>query len=135
MILTFVDAGVLITASRGQATPIVERALAILDDPERSFAASPFLKLEVLPQARFNKRDLELAFYEDFFSAVSVWATDLQAITDAALTEASTYGVEAVDALHVAAAALVGAAELVTTEKPARSIHRARSVKVTTIHA
>lgn len=133
MKLTFVDAGVLIAASRGgseQAT----RAMEVLDDPEREFAASPFLRLEVLPQALFNRREDELAFYEVFFSAVSKWATNLKAITDAALHEAATYGLEAMDALHVAAAASVGAVELFTTEKPSRSIHRARSVKVVTIH-
>ncbi len=108
--------------------------MEILDDPEREFAASPFLRLEVLPQATFNKRETEVAFYEAFFSAVSKWATDLQAITDGALREAATYGVEAMDALHIAAAAALGATELVTVEKSSRSIHRARSVKVVTIH-
>jgi len=131
--LTFVDAGVLIAVARGGSEQAA-RALDILDDPDREFAASPFLKLEVLPQALFNKRDAEVAFYEAFFSAVSKWATDLPGLTEAALREASTYGVEAMDALHVAAAASVGAAELVTTEKPSRSIHRARSVKIVTIH-
>jgi hypothetical protein len=38
------------------------------------------------------------------------------------------------DALHVAAAAGLGASELVTIEKPTRSIHRARSIKVVTLH-
>jgi hypothetical protein len=38
------------------------------------------------------------------------------------------------DALHAAAAASVGAAELVTAEKPSRSIHRPRAVRVVTIH-
>lgn len=133
MKLTFVDASVLIAASRG-GTEQAARALEILDDPEREFAASPFLRLEVVPQAAFNKRQAELAFYEAFFSAVSKWATDLQAITDAALREASSCGVEAMDALHVAAAAALGADELVTAEKPTRSIHRARAVKVVTIH-
>ncbi|MEA2345515.1 MAG: hypothetical protein QOF63_3684 [Thermoanaerobaculia bacterium] len=57
--------------------------MEILDDPEREFAASVFLQLEVL--------------------------------------------------LHVAAAASVGASELITTEKTSRSIHRARAVKVVTI--
>ncbi len=133
MKLTFVDAGVLIAAARGGSEQAA-RAMEILDDPEREFAARLFLRLEVLPQATFNKRQAELAFYEAFFSAVSKWATDLQAITDAALREASTYGVEAIDALHVAAAAALGATELVTVEKPSRSIHRARSVKVVTIH-
>lgn len=132
MRLTFVDASVLIAASRG-GTEQAARALEILDDPEREFAASPFLRLEVLPQAAFQ-RQAELAFYEAFFSVVSKWATDLQAITDDALREASTCGVEAMDALHVASAAAVGADELVTAEKPTRSIHRALAVKVVTIH-
>ena len=133
MTLTYVDAGVLIAAVRGQASQ-AERALAILDDPDRQFAASSFLRLEVLPQALFNKRNDEVAFYERFFSAVAAWATDLPAITEAALEEAANCGVEAMDALHVAAAASVAAVELVTTEKPSRSIHRARAVKIVTIH-
>lgn len=63
---------------------------------------------------------------------MSHWENDLGAITEAAFREASACGVEAMDALHVAAAA--GAAELVTTESLSRSIHRARSVNVVTIH-
>ena len=50
MKLTFVDAGVLIAAARGGSEQAA-RAMEILDDPERQFAASPFLRLEVLPQA------------------------------------------------------------------------------------
>jgi hypothetical protein len=133
MTLTFVDAGVLIAAARGSSEQAA-RAMAVLDDPDREFAASPFLRLEVLPQASFNKRHAEVAFYEAFFAAVTHWATDLPQIAEGALREASTFGVEAMDALHVAAAHSVGASELVTTERPARSIHRARSVRVITIH-
>jgi hypothetical protein len=51
-----------------------------------------------------------------------------------AYRESSELGLEALDALHVAAAVQVGAAEIVTCEKPSRSIHRARSVKVMSIH-
>ncbi|MEA2165304.1 MAG: hypothetical protein QOK37_3431 [Thermoanaerobaculia bacterium] len=133
MKLTFVDAGVLIAAARGGNVQAA-RAMEIFDDPEREFAASPFLRLEVLPQALFNKRVAEAAFYEAFFATVSHWATDLAAVAEIAMREASTNGVEAMDALHVAAAVSVGASELITTEKPSRSIHRARSVKVVTIH-
>jgi predicted nucleic acid-binding protein len=130
--VTFVDAGVLIAAARGGSEQ-ASRAMAILDDPEREFVASPFLRLEVLPQAVFNKRTAEVAFYETFFAAVTRWATNADDVTEAAYREASTCGVEAMDAPHVAAAASLGASELVTTEKPSRSIHRARSMKVTTI--
>jgi hypothetical protein len=48
--LTFVDAGVLIAAARGGSEQAA-RAMEVLDDPEREFGASPFLRLEVLPQA------------------------------------------------------------------------------------
>jgi len=131
--LTFVDAGVLIAAARG-GDEQARRAMAILDDPSREFAASSFLRLEVLPQAAFNRRAAETAFYEEFFGSVRKWATDLAAIVAAAESEASTYGVEAMDALHIAAAANVSAAEFITTEKPTRSIHRARSIRVVTIY-
>jgi len=94
MKLTFVDAGVLIAGARGGSEQAA-RAMEILDDPGREFAASPFLRLEVLPQAVFNKREAEVGIYEALFSAVSKWATDLPAITDAALREASSCGVEA----------------------------------------
>lgn len=133
MKLTFVDAGVLIAAARGGDVQAM-RAMEILDDPEREFAASPFLRLEVLPQAVFNKRVAEAAFYEAFFSMVTHWAANLDEITEIALHEASTNGVEAMDALHVAAAASVGVSELITTEKPSRSIHRAQAIKVVTIY-
>ncbi|HEV8431919.1 MAG TPA: PIN domain-containing protein [Thermoanaerobaculia bacterium] len=133
MKLTFVDAGVLIAAARG-GTKQAARAMEILDDPDREFASSLFLRLEVLPQATFNKRVAEAAFYEAFFSTVTHWATDLDDVTEIALREASTNGIEAMDALHVAAAASVGAYELITTEKPSRSIHRARVIKVLTLH-
>ena len=96
--------------------------MEILDDPEREFAASVFLRLEVLPQAAFNKRVAEVAFYETFFSMVTHWATNLDSVVEIAMRDASANGIEAMDALHVAAAVTVGASELVTTEKRSRSV-------------
>lgn len=128
MTLTYVDAGVLIVAARGGEARS-ERALALLLDAGRTFAASAFLRLEVIPQAVFHKRTTEVAFYERFFESVSVWA-DEQGLTEAALEEASTNGLQALDSLHVVAAKQVGAGELFTLEKPGRSIYRARAVKV-----
>lgn len=128
MTLTYVDAGVLIVAAQGGEARS-ERALTLLFDAGRTFAASAFLKLEVIPQAVFHKQANEVAFYERFFESVSVWA-DERGLTEAALREASMYGLQAMDALHVVAAGQVGAVELVTLEKPARSIYRARAVKV-----
>ena len=55
MILTFLDAGVLIAATR-PAGEAQDRALRLIADPERSFVSSPFLRLEVLPKPHFNGR-------------------------------------------------------------------------------
>lgn len=128
MTLTYVDAGVLIIAARGGEARS-ERALALLLDSGRTFAASAFLRLEVIPQAAFHKRTNEVAFYERFFESVTVWA-DERGLTEAALHEASTYGLHALDSLHVVAAKQVGALEFFTLEKPGRSIYWARAVKV-----
>ena len=46
-----------------------DAAMRILDDPDREFAASTFLRLEVIPQAAFNRRTAEPALYEAFFAA------------------------------------------------------------------
>jgi predicted RNA polymerase sigma factor len=67
-----------------------------LNLPER---AQVHVTIEIPDRARTplgrDKRTAEAAFYDAFFSAVSRWATDLPAITEAALTEASRCGVEA----------------------------------------
>ena len=49
--------------------------------------------------------------------------------------EARKYGLGALDALHVAAAHLLGADELVTTEGPQKPLHRSRLVHVVYLYA
>jgi len=46
---SFIDAGVLIAAARG-TDEVAIRAIEILDDIDREFVSSSFVKLEVLPQ-------------------------------------------------------------------------------------
>jgi predicted nucleic acid-binding protein len=133
MTRTFIDSGVLIYAARGEDT-IAEAALKIIEDTEREFASSLFLKLEVLPKAIFNKREPEIRFYESFFSAVSYWAIDIDLILRNAYREASEFGLGAMDALHIAAAVSVGATEFVTSEKPEKSIHRTQSIRTISIY-
>ena len=69
MICTFLDAGVLIAGIRGDPAT-VERVLEILNDPERAFAASDFVRLEVLPKALYFRQQAEAAFYEAYFATV-----------------------------------------------------------------
>ncbi|MFB2923550.1 MULTISPECIES: type II toxin-antitoxin system VapC family toxin [Aerosakkonema] len=133
MIRTFIDAGVLIYAARSEGY-IAEKALQILEDENREFASSIFLKLEVLPKAIYNQKSSEVKFYETFFDAVAYWANDINGIIEIAYEQSSKFGVGAMDALHIAAALSVGATEFITNEKLEKSIHRTQSIKVISIH-
>ena len=133
MKVTYVDAGVLIFAARGSDRN-ARTALAILDDPERIFASSELVRLEVLPKARFHRRASESAFYEQFFQNVERWAPLERSLFEEALRVGSEVGLSAIDALHVAAAILVEADELITSEALSKPIHRVRGIAVRTIH-
>ena len=132
-VLTFVDSGILITAARGQDLALKLRALTLLNEHNIAFASSRFVWLEVMPKAIWAKNLPEQKLYEIFFNAVSHWPNDYDAVIALAEMEAATAGLGSLDALHVAAAKLVGAEELVTVEKPLKSIHRAQSIKVVSI--
>ncbi|OCQ99146.1 hypothetical protein BCD64_22865 [Nostoc sp. MBR 210] len=67
---TYIDSGVLITAFRGVES-ISIRANSILNDENREFVSSQFVKLEVLPKAIYNQLQNETDFYETLFNAVS----------------------------------------------------------------
>ena len=127
-IRTFLDSGVLIAAFNG-APQLRELALQILEDPDRVFVTSPFVRLEVLPKAIFNKQVNERRFYEQFF-ARAVCVSDLNAVFDLGEKEAAKSGVGSMDSLHLAAAHLLSVDEFLTTEGLRKSIHRSSLVKV-----
>lgn len=108
--------------------------MAVLDDPDREFVASFFLKLEVIPQPTYNHRQSEVEFMNQFFREVKHWAKINEALLTIALQQACSFGLDAVDALHVASALSVPADELITTERGTKPICRVTSLKVTTIH-
>ena len=128
MIRTFLDSGVLLAAVRS-AGQDRERALWVLEDPERIFITSPFIHLELVPKALYHKKRLEVRFYEEYFQAAE-WYRNLQLIATVAEREASKTGLSAMDALHVAAAHLAEADEFITTERPEKPLFRTRLVKV-----
>ncbi len=104
-----------------------------MGDPRREFAASTYLRLEVLPKAIYHRQYHESEFYQAFFNSVYCWADDLNVIIDEAHRQAETFGLAAMDAIHVAAAISIRADELITTEKPSKPMHRVTGVKVTSI--
>ncbi len=127
-IRTFLDSGVLIAAYKG--SPSIEAAaITILDDPNRVFLSSPFVRHEVSPKALYNRQQDEYRFYQSYFRR-AVFCDDLQLILNHAGKESARSGINAMDSLHVAAAYLLDADEFVNTEKPGKSIYRTSIVKV-----
>jgi predicted nucleic acid-binding protein len=116
VIRTYVDSCVLLDAWTGRKA-LAQRALEILDDPGREYLSSIFVRLETVPLASYHKNDLELAFYQAFFDSVTAWAMDLDAVVGLGEEAACRFGLSATDALHIAAASLLGADEFITTER------------------
>jgi predicted nucleic acid-binding protein len=133
MTRTYLDAGVLIEAARPGATT-AGAALGVLTDAERVFVSSVFLRLEVEPKPLFFQRWAEAAVYAAFFDRVVAWAESVDAICADALRLATRYGLNGMDALHVAAALALGADELVTTERPTSPLLRVAAPRVVSIH-
>jgi predicted nucleic acid-binding protein len=125
---TFLDAGILIAAVRGQKEEAT-RALAILEDPERSFLTSVFLRMEVLPKAIYYQRPAEVALYERYFArAQSISVTE--ALVAQAHAEACAFGLAALDALHLTFAKAGGAEEFITTENPTQPLFRVTGIAI-----
>jgi predicted nucleic acid-binding protein len=131
---TFLDAGVLIAAATGRDPDVQYVAIALIDDPDRTFVSSTFIRLEVLPKASYYRRQHEAEFYEAFFASVAAWADPLDRLLQTAEQEATKAGLALADALHVAAAMMLEADEFVTTERPGRAIYRVTGLPIRSIH-
>jgi predicted nucleic acid-binding protein len=128
---TFLDAGVLIAAIRG--TPeIADRAMALINDPERLFVSSVFVQLEVLPKAVYYRHTAEAAFYRAYFAVAAMVSVSEYLIAQAA-EEAERIGLAAMDALHIAAARRGDAAEFITVERPGKPLFRVEGLRVQTL--
>ncbi len=127
MTRTYLDSSVLIQAVQGVDG---DKTAGLLEDPEREFVAVTFLKLELLPQPTFHKRKAELEFLEAFFERVVEWREADEALVTAALAEARSVPLTAVDAIHVAAAKALGCDEFITAEKPGKPLHKVKNLKV-----
>jgi predicted nucleic acid-binding protein len=129
---TFLDAGVLIAAIRG--TPeIADRAMELLNDPERLFVSSDFVQLEVLPKAVDFRHTAEASFYRAYFASVTEMVPVSQALVAQASEQAQQAGLAAMDALHVAAARAGEATEFMTVEHPGKPLFRVEGLTVRTL--
>ena len=132
MTRTFLDAGVLIAAARGIGI-IPVRAHAILDDAERTFVTSEYIRMEVLPKALYHRQSQEVLLYERFFARAVQIVPPSVSLLQQAYTEACISGLAALDALHIAAAKSSGAEEFITTERPTTPLFRVSGIVIKTI--
>jgi predicted nucleic acid-binding protein len=121
---TFSDAGVLIWFTRDHDEPRCRAAREVLEDPEREFLTSPFLKAELLPHALRSRKQPEVVALERYFSLCEC-VSDLGEILAMAETVLRARPMGLADALHVSAAHLLGADEFVTTEAGKKSARAA----------
>ncbi len=132
---SFPHSGVLIDAARS-LPPFDRIAFEYFDSSDRILLTSPFVRLETMPKAAYLRLKPELEFYNAFFTHPAVeYCRDWDRLEETADSVARQYGLSAMDALHVAAASLMGADELVTTERPSKPIYRNRLVDVVYLYA
>jgi len=131
---TYIDANVLIAAFQGKEA-VAERALEVLDDPERALVVSQYLRLEVLPKPLFHGNREEVEFMQAVFEDATEWIPSNDDLANKAVELASRYNMTPMDALHVGAAIVAGVDELVTMEKPTKPMCKVAEVRVVSIHS
>jgi predicted nucleic acid-binding protein len=132
LVVTYIDAGVLIAAARGTGD-VSRLATSFLTDSLRQYVTSEFVRLEVLPKAVYHKNEDEIRFYENYF-ANSAQAIEISApLLAFALQHGCQTGISGIDAIHIACAVSAGAEELITSERSTKPIHRTKLLKVTSI--
>lgn len=129
---TFLDTGVLL-AFTDTKHPKFEAARALINDPQRAFAASIYLQLETLPKFVYFNHRVQVEILSNYFHLVKYWPRTPEKLLAAGFKLAQQYGLGGMDALHIAAAVQMGCTEFFTTEKPQSAIHRAKPlVKIIT---
>jgi len=133
-IKTFVDSDVLIAAFQG-IEEVWEKAIQVIDDPDREFIVSDYLKLEIVPQPTFHSRHEEIEFMQTFLDSASLYMKPNGSVIDQALTLACKYSLGAMDALHAGTAVVAQADIMITNEKPEKPLCQVKEIKVVSLRA
>jgi predicted nucleic acid-binding protein len=128
---TYLDSGVLLAAFlRDDA--VGQRAMHVLDDPERTLLVSDAVWLEVMPKPLHEGRRQEVEFYEVVFAKAERFSWDTSSLVRAA-DIACQYGIAAMDAIHIATALDAAVEEFVTAEKTSKPMFRVREIAMRSI--
>jgi predicted nucleic acid-binding protein len=128
---TYLDSCLLIAAFMGKGK-VGQRAMEILDNPERHFVVSDAVRLEVMPKPLHDKRMEESAFYEAVFQSSENVPWHLEALSNAQ-TLAEQYGLSAMDAIHIALALHAEADVFATGESPTKPMFRVKELSLISI--
>lgn len=128
---TAIDANVLIAAWSGREM-LFQRALEVLEDPDRLMIVSDALWHEVMPKAIYFAKPAEENFYRSVFARAEQLAWS-QELVELAKRLAQGYGLAAMDAVHLAVAVASGADEFVSGERPGKPMFRVREVHVSSL--
>lgn len=129
---TYLDSGVLIAAWQG-TDDIYTNAMLILDDADRAFVISDFIRLETVPKPTFLKKPDEVAFMEKIFARAAVIVESSSALTAQAVKMACKYNLAPVDALHISAALTAKVDEFITSEKSTKPLFSVTELQVTSL--
>jgi len=132
LIRTYLDSGVLISASRCLDIRSL-RAISVLDDPNRVFVASEYLKMELIPKATFHKSMAEFDVYMAYFESATSLVNFDSKHYEQALALACKYGLAAFDSLHLNAALISSCDEFITTERPTSPLFRVPGIRILTL--
>jgi len=104
-------------------TKLTRYILSLLEDPERRFITGDYVELETLTALRYKKQKERLEFARMFFCK-SEYVNSTNRILVRATDLASNYGLSAMESLHAASALYAGADDLLTLEKPGKTLFR-----------
>ncbi len=130
-IRTAIDANLLIAAWSATGDRYAQ-ALRVLEVPNRHLIVSDALWLEVMPKAAFHRQEAECRFYAAVFQKAENWPWSF-AIVERAKALASTYGLAAMDAIHLSIAIDAQAAEFISGEKPTKPMFRVEEIRTTSL--
>lgn len=128
----YVDTCILLLACEAKEDDISQKAIEELDR-EVIYLYSSIVELEALPRPTVNKREEEVAFYNEFFSNAEKISCTPEVQNDALVQACLGNGLDAADALHVACARAGAASELITCEGPNKNLPKATGINVRSI--
>jgi predicted nucleic acid-binding protein len=133
---TYLDSSVLIAIIEAEPD-IADKALRYVDDPDREIISSEAVRLEVYPRRLHDpEKSGQRQWLDKLFENAAQIVTDFsERVWKRALDEATTYHMQPMDALHVAAALEAEAEEFITAERPEKSLCRTKSIRVISLRS